>query len=144
MADKSFMPSLANAVGDTAVDLYNAQRQFRERYPLADAAIGFVPFVGAAAAADDVANSLYAGDYKGAALNALGFIPGEKLVKGVFKGADAVEHMARVATVRGPMPHLVHDAGNAARAGVLGTGTIAGSAYAADVLRRQEEANRKK
>ena len=121
--------------------LYEKQRKFRERYPVADAALNFVPYVGTAAAIDDVQDSVRKGDYTDAALNAIGVIPGGKLVKGAIKGFDKVDSALRSAIVRGSSPHLVNDASDALLGAGIGTAASGGGAYGADLAKRQSKAN---
>jgi hypothetical protein len=136
MSDNNgFLPSMSQHF----MDLYEMQHRFRERNPLVDAGIGLIPFVGAAAAMDDVGTSLSKGNYGEAAVNALGFIPGGKVVKGVFKGAELAGNAARKVAIANGKHYAVHAIGDAVESSVLGAGTISGTAYAAELMRRQAE-----
>ena len=122
--------------------LYEKQRKFRERYPVADAALNFVPYVGTAAAIDDVQDSVRKGDYTDAALNAIGVIPGGKVVKGAIKGFNKVDNAARRAMVRNGRPtYQVNDVSDALLA--AGTAAAAGGvgAYGTDLAIRQAKAD---
>ena len=106
---------------------YVFQRAARERNPIADSALNFVPYVGLAASADDFANANTGSEYASAAGGSL-----------ISAGATAgyAKHGFNISKAGGGM-----GGGRAGKAAAL---LLAGPAiYAREVLRSQEAANQK-
>jgi hypothetical protein len=70
--------------------------ELSEEYPVSKLGASFVPGVGQALAAADVASELNKGNYGRAALNAVGFVPGGKLVSsGIGRGIATQRAMGK-------------------------------------------------
>jgi hypothetical protein len=133
-----------NAIARKGGDAYAMQRAFRDQHPVLDAALNFVPIVGTAASIDDISHDLSNGDYKGAALDAVGLIPGGKLLKGAGKAVDAIDSAARRAMVSRGTGHLVDNASAAVTGAASAVGAAGTSAYAIGIADKQRAADKKR
>ena len=113
--------------------LYDKQRAFREANPVADFGLNFIPFAGTVAAVDDVANSMAAKKYGQAALDAVGLIPGGKLLKKGVQGMDAIDTAVRSYMVRSGNSHMANGASILTNLLGYGTATV-GAGIASEQL----------
>lgn len=123
--------------GDSFLNAYKEQRAFRDRWPVADAALNFVPIAGQLAAIDDIQRDLSQGEYGTAALDAVGLVPAGRLLKYGIRGFDMADNAMRRAIVRGSGRHLVNDASDALMGASVGALSIGSGAYTADLIDRQ-------
>ena len=116
---------------------YDAQRSFRERNPAVDFGLNFVPYIGGVAAADDVVNSLAAKKYGQAALDAIGLIPGGKLLSKGIDGMDAIDDALRRYMVANGNARIVNDVSGLANLAGYGAATVGAGVYVGSVADKQ-------
>lgn len=119
-------------IAEDVVKAYRMYRAARARYPAVDGVLNFVPYVGAAANADDIASDVANKQYSDIPADAIGAAVNLALAK---KGFSGVASMAKSAAgVAGPR--------TAAKVSLIG-GAFPAVAYVNHYLNAQEEANKK-